>query len=340
LQGTYLKRIFTFVVKRNMPLVDNHSYKPPFPFRNYHLNTIIPALFRKIKEIKYKRVRIDTPDDDFLDLDLSLVQSNSIGIILHGLEGNADKAYVKGLVRIMNRAGVDVVAMNQRGCSNEDNHKFYSYHSGKTEDLETVIKFISNNYKYDKIYLAGFSLGGNVVLTYVGEQGNKINPLIKAAVGISVPCNLKATSYNFLKKDNFLYQYRFIHSLRKKALNKIKRFPEYKHLEKQINSCKTFFDFDNLITGPANGFIDAEDYWKQSSCKQYIKSIRIPTLLISALDDPFLPTACYPNKEAEQNPIFYLEIPKYGGHVGFVNRWQLNKSLWHEQRVVEFISSF
>lgn len=323
-----------------MPIVNNHSYNPTFPFRNYHLNTIFPALFRKIKEIDYKRVRIDTPDDDFLDLDFSMVQSNSIVIILHGLEGNADKAYIKGLARTINKAGKDAVALNFRGCSNEDNRKFYSYHSGKTEDLETVIKFISNNYKYDKIYLAGFSLGGNVVLKYVGERGNKINPKIKAAVGISVPCDLRATSYNFLKIDNFLYQLRFIRSLRKKALSKINRFPEYKHLKKQIKNCKTFFDFDNLITGPANGFIDADDYWKQSSCKQFITSIRIPTLLISALDDPFLPDKCYPFDEAEQNQSFYFETPKYGGHVGFINKWPLSNELWNEKRVVWFFSHY
>ncbi len=323
-----------------MPVIYNYNYKPSFPFKSYHFNTIFPALFRKIKEINYQRVRIDTPDEDFIDLDFSKVGSNSLIIILHGLEGNADKAYVKGLVRIMNRAGVDVVAMNLRGCSNEDNRKFYSYHSGKTEDLETVISYVITNYTYEKIYLAGFSLGGNIVLKYVGELGNDINPLIKAAVGISVPCDLRATSYNFLKKDNFFYQYRFIRSLRKKALNKIKRFPEYKHLENQIKNCKTFFDFDNLITGPANGFVDAEDYWKQSSCKQFLTSIRIPTLLISALDDPFLPNECYPFEEAEQNPSFYFETPKYGGHVGFIDHWPLSKELWDEKRVGEFFSNY
>ncbi len=324
----------------NMPAINTQSYKPPFPFRNYHFNTIIPALFRKIKGINYNRVRIDTADNDFLDLDFSKVGSNALVIILHGLEGNADKAYVKGLVRTMNRAGVDAVSVNLRGCSNEDNRKFYSYHSGKTEDLEAVIDYLTNNYSYDKLFLTGFSLGGNIVLKYVGEFGNTINPKIKAAVGISVPCDLKATSYNFLKKDNFLYQWRFIRSLRKKALSKIKRFPEYQYLEKEIKNCRTFFDFDNLITGPVNGFKNAEDYWEQSSCKQLITSIRVPTLLINALDDPFLPDECYPFEETKQNPYFYFETPEYGGHVGFISNWKLSKELWSEKRVLEFLLGF
>jgi len=322
-----------------MSKIKSQTYNPPFPFKHYHLNTIFPTLFRKIKEINYERERIDTADNDFIDLDFSKVGGNSLIIILHGLEGNAHKSYVKGLVRTMNRAGVDAVAMNLRGCSNEDNRNFYSYHSGKTEDLETVINYITNNYNYNKLFLSGFSLGGNIVLKYLGEKSDKINPIIKAAVGISVPCDLRATSYNFLKKDNFLYQYRFIRSLRKKALSKVKRFPEYQHLEKDIKDCKTFFDFDNLITGPSNGFKDAEDYWKQSSCKQFITSIRVPTLLINALDDPFLPNECYPFEEAKQNPNFIFETPKYGGHVGFIEKWPLSKELWVEKRVIEFFSN-
>jgi predicted alpha/beta-fold hydrolase len=314
-------------------------FTPPFLFKNKHLSTIIPAVFRKVKGVSYQRVRIDTPDNDFLDLDFSETGSKEIIIVLHGLEGNARKAYVKGLVRAINQAGIDALALNLRGCSNDDNNKFYTYHSGKTEDLDLVVNYLTDNYDFEKIYLAGFSLGGNIVLKYVGEKGGNINHRIKAAVGISVPCDLISTSYNFLKKDNFLYQYRFIRSLRKKVLNKIKRFPEYKYLEKEIKVCRNFFDFDNLITAPFNGFYNAEDYWKRCSSKQFISSIKIPTLLINALDDPFLTEDSYPYAEAEQNPFFIIETPKYGGHVGFVNRWMINKVLWYEERVLDFVKN-
>ena len=313
------------------------TFKPPFLFKNYHTATIVPALFRRIKGVKYQRERIDTPDGDFLDLDFSVSGSKTIMIVLHGLEGNTQKAYVKGLVRIMNKAGIDAVAVNLRGCSEEDNRKFYSYHSGRTDDLHTVVNYLKNNYQYKNILLAGFSLGGNIVLKYAGEQAHSIFPEIKAVAAVSVPCDLKATAYNFLKKDNFLYQYRFIRSLKKKALVKIKRFPEYQHLEEKIKSCKTFFDFDNLITAPANGFKDAQDYWKKSSSKQYIPKITVPALLINALDDPFLPRECYPYKEADKNRKFRLITPEYGGHVGFVSRWLLNKELWHETVVLQFV---
>lgn len=314
-------------------------FTPPFPFKNKHFSTIIPALFRNVKGIYYERIRIDTADKDFLDLDFSKVGSNSILLILHGLEGNTKKAYIKGLTRIINKSGLDACALNLRGCSEEDNRKFYSYHSGKTEDLHEVINYISNNYSYENIYLSGFSLGGNIVLKYAGEQAGKINKKIKAVIGISVPCDLKATSYNFLKKENFLYQYRFIRSLRRKALNKIKRFPEYKPLEKKIKAARTFFDFDNLITAPFNGFENAEDYWKKCSSKQFIASIKIPALLINALDDPFLTPESYPHNEAKSNPLLVFETPRYGGHVGFINRWKFNKTLWHEKRILDFIKN-
>lgn len=317
-----------------MSLKQEKKFQAPFLFRNGHISTIVPAILRKIKNVHYQRERIDTPDGDFLDLDFSLKGSNSLVIILHGLEGNTYKAYVKGLVRKMNRAGFDALALNLRSCSQEDNRKFYSYHSGKTDDLETVLDYVQQ--PYQNILLAGFSLGGNIVLKYAGEKAENIHPKIKAVAGISVPVDLTATSYNFLKKENFLYQYRFIRSLRKKALNKIKKFPEYDYLADKIKNCRTFFDFDNLITAPANGYKDAFDYWKKCSSKQFIPSIRVPALLINALDDPFLPPECYPYKEAKQNRLFVFETPEYGGHVGFVNRWCFNKELWHEEKVAEF----
>ena len=315
----------------------NKYFNPPFLFKNKHIATIAPSLFRKIKGVDYKKIRINTPDNDFLDIELSINNSKSLIIIIHGLESNASKAYIKGLVRIMNNANIDALAINLRGCSGEDNRKFYSYHSGKTEDLETVMSYVLGNYSYSEIYLAGFSLGGNLVLKYAGERGDNIHKEIKAVVGISVPCDLKATAENFLRRENFLYQWRFIRSLRKKALKKIIAFPEYKHLEKEIKACRTFFDFDNIVTAPANGFKNAEDYWQQNSCKQFIEKIRIPALLINALDDPFLPEKCYPYKEAEKNPNVNIETPKYGGHVGFINRFLFNKELWHEKRVLDYI---
>ncbi|MBN1251843.1 MAG: alpha/beta fold hydrolase [Bacteroidales bacterium] len=319
-----------------MPLINSQTYTTPFLFRNYHLNTIFPALFRKIKGIKFQRIRINTPDDDFIDLDFSRIKSESIAILIHGLEGNAAKAYMKGLTRILNKSGMDVAAINLRGCSNQINKKYYSYHSGKTEDLDSVINYISDNYNYNKMFIAGFSLGGNLALKYVGEKADKINPIIKKVVGISVPCDLKSTAFKLNKADNWIYQKRFINSLKKKALEKIKMFPEFQNQEKEIRKSKNFIQFDNLVTAPANGFNDAEDYWIKNSCKPFLNSIRIPALLINAMDDPFLTDESYPFEEAKQNPNFYFEFPKYGGHVGFINRCNFSNELWHEKRILEF----
>lgn len=320
-----------------MPVIKNSSYKPHFVFRNNHINTIAPNILRRVQGISYKRERINTPDNDFLDIDFSCVQSNAIAIILHGLEGNSNRVYIKGVVKAVNRANWDAVALNLRGCSDEPNNLFSSYHSGKTDDLDLIINHLIHNYNYSQIFLIGFSLGGNITLKYIGEMSDKISPKVKAAVAISTPCNLKDTSLQLSKASNFIYLKRFIRSLRQKAIQKVKKHPESNISIGDLKKVRDFYDIDDLYTAPAHGFIDAEDYWEKCSCLQFIPRIKIPALLISAQDDPFLPDSCYPYEEAQKSNYFYLEVPKYGGHVGFTSGINFKGEFWHESRIVEFI---
>lgn len=322
-----------------MPIISSSNYKPYFPFRNAHLNTIFPALLRNVKGINYQRERIETPDNDFLDLDWSQKGYDKLVIVLHGLEGNADRPYVRGMIKLFNQQGWDGLGMNFRGCSGEMNRQLASYHMGKTEDLECVVQHILNKFEslYREIALIGFSMGGNVILKYLGEQGVKMNPIIKKAVVYSVPCHIESANTEIHKKQNALYLKRFMNKLNEKTAIKAKLFPETIQFD-QKNKPKDFYLFDKLYTAPINGFKSNVDYWQRASSFQFLKNISIPTLMINAADDTFLSEACYPKELAEKHPFLFLEIPKYGGHVGFVT-FGKNGVFWSEKRALEFISS-
>lgn len=197
-----------------MPILKNSGFISPFWLPNGHLQSIYPALFRKISGIKYKRERIITADHDFLDLDWSYARQQSdrskkLVILSHGLEGNSTRQYILGMVRLLNANGYDCLAWNFRSCSEEMNKTLRFYHSGATEDLDLVINhaFVHG---YDCIRLIGFSLGGNLTLKYLGEKGININPAIKRAVVFSVPMDLKACSLAIIKSENRVYMHRFL----------------------------------------------------------------------------------------------------------------------------------
>jgi len=294
-------------------------------------------MFRKIEGVNYKRKRISTPDGDFLDLDFSIVDSNTIVIIIHGLEGNSERTYMRGMVKSVNKAGWDGVVLNLRGCSGEPNNLYLSYHSGKTDDLDLVVKHLLENYKYKKIMLIGFSLGGNLTLKYIGEKGNVIPSEISAAVAISVPVDLKDSAVQLARFSNTIYMKRFLRMLKPKMIKKVLRFPNNGIRKNDIAKMKDFYDFDSLYTAPAHGFSSAEDYWEKCSAIAFLSEIKTPTLLINALNDPFLGKRSYPANDANSNPYFYLETPVYGGHVGFPKSIKMNGELWNEKRAIEFL---
>lgn len=318
-----------------MPLINHSDYKAPFLLKNRHLLTIYPTLFRKVKRANYHRVRIPTADDDFLDLDFSHAGSDRIVIILHGLEGSADRKYVMGMVHTFNGGGYDTVSLNFRGCSGEPNKNLRFYHSGETGDLAQVVEYLAATGRYKAIHLVGFSLGGNVTLKYLGERGADIHPLIRSAVALSVPCDLKASSSELEKSHNAVYMQRFIRHLGYKLELKARKFPDMIRLD-NYRQIKTFRQFDDLYTAPIHGFPDALTYWAQCSSKPLLQNISVPALLINALDDPFLSKECFPYEEAAQSRYFYLETPRYGGHVGFVTFGE--QCYWSEKRAFAFIS--
>lgn len=319
-----------------MPIIFSEYTAPPF-FGNAHVQTIFPSIFRKVKGINYLRERIATPDDDFLDIDWSRISSKTVGILCHGLEGSTDRHYMRGMARALNDSGRDALAVNFRSCSGEPNKQVRSYHSGISEDVENVVQHVIRQNKYDEIVLIGFSLGGNVILKYLGERGKQIYPIIKKAVCYSVLCDLKAGAIRMEAPDCRIYMKRFLKMLHEKIKAKMEIFPGQLD-DDGFDKIKTFRQFDDRYTAPMNGFRDAEEYWAKCSCKPFIPNIAVPTLLVSAKNDPFFAPPCYPIDEAIVNPNFFLEMPKSGGHVGFIS-FGHNRNYWSERRMVEFLAS-
>ncbi len=317
-----------------MPLVPS-NYRPPFPFRNGHFATIYAGVFRKVKGLVQHRERVNLSDGDFLDLDWSKsnAPTSKLVVLLHGLEGDAQRHYIVGSAKKFNQHGYDACAVNFRSCSGEPNTLYRSYHSGATEDLIEVIHHILNSKEYQEIYLMGFSLGGNLVLKYLGE-GNQVPKQLKAAVGVSVPCSLKSACDELLNSKNVLYSARFKKHLLAKLRQKQQLFPNRISIA-EIESIATLKDFDDIYTSRAHGFIDAFDYYDKCSSNQFLLDIEIPSLILNAKNDSFLGVECYPYEAAKTNDAIYLETPDFGGHVGF---WGATSS-YAEERAVEFFNS-
>ena len=318
-----------------MPIIES-TYKPPFQFKNGFMATVYSGLVRKVK-LEQKRERIETRDADFLDLDWSYSdnksgKSDAVIILLHGLEGHAQRPYVTGVAKLFNQNGVDAVCMNFRGCSGEDNRYYKSYHSGATDDLDDVIQHCIQQKEYSKIYLKGISLGGNVTLKYLGEN-RTVPKEIKAGIAISAPIHLDGSATELHKMKNKAFAIRFRQHLLDKLRVKQKQFPE-KLKDANLNRIKTLRQFDEFYTSKAHGFDGAMDYYTKCSSLQFLKNIKVPTLVISALNDSFLSHECYPVKDAKQNENLHLEMPKYGGHVGFILK---DNVYYNEKRTLEFV---
>jgi uncharacterized protein len=321
-----------------MPIIHNSTYKPSRLFQNHHLNTFYPALFRTAKGLDYQRIRYELPENDFFDADWSLQTkeptTQRLVICIHGLEGNARRPYMVGMMKRFNREGFDAVGLNLRGCSGEPNRLLAGYHSGHTADLRYLISQIIKENKYTDITLVGFSVGGNIALKYGGEEGDLLSPLIRRIIAFSVPCDLKSCSLEFEKPANRFYQWQFLVTLKQKARIQNTRFPNSFQLDKVLTA-KYFRQFDDYYTAPINGFKDAEDYWAKASCQGHLPNIKIPSLLVSAVDDSFLAETCYPRGFAASSTLFHLETPRFGGHLGFMSP-DTEGVFWTENRAFEF----
>ncbi len=316
-----------------MPVLSS-VYTPPLLFRNGHVSTVYYGLFRKITDLEQERERLELEDEDFMDLDWSYASSpaTKVIILLHGLEGHAQRPYITGSAKYFNGAGYDCCAVNFRGCSGVPNRLYRSYHSGATEDLEAVVNHILKTKKYTQLYIKGVSLGGNMVLKYAGE-GRDLPGELKGIVAISAPCDLHSSLRALMSWENIPYAHRFRKHLVAKLKAKQPQFPELLP-DSEIEKIKTLKDFDDVYTSRAHGFADALDYYAKCSALQFLPTIKIPSLIINAKNDSFLGPECYPYKEAGTNRHIHLEVPAYGGHVGFYDAQNI---AYTEKRALKFL---
>jgi len=312
-----------------MPLVESR-FSPPVFLRNGHVQTILAAILPRKSTVRYTRERLELPDGDFLDLDWSRQSNSRLIIFCHGLEGSANNSDIRGVVTAANAAGFDALAWNFRGCSGEPNRLPRFYHSGDMGDLGAVIAHAGAT--YSQIALVGLSLGGNMILKYLGTQVP--HPAIMAAVAVSAPIDLASSARALDQRPgNRLYLGRFMKGLKSKIVAKALTFPDLISTT-GLEDIRSFATFDDRYTARIHGFRDAEDYWSQSSARQFLHSITVPTLLITAQNDPFLTTDSFPFLEAKSHAHFFFEAPKSGGHLGFLDA----RGAWLERRLLEFLS--
>jgi predicted alpha/beta-fold hydrolase len=255
-------------------------------------------------------------------------------ILAHGLEGHTHRPYVLGMAKAFHKRGWNSVSMSFRGCSGEPNRLLRSYHHGVSDDLATVVNHVAAR-GYSTIVVVGFSLGGNVLLKYLGEQKFPIPESLCGGVAISAPCDLTGCAKKMDQPSHTFYTKRFLKMLHEKIIDKKKQFPGLVN-DDGYEKIVTFLEYDNRYTAPMQGFADAQDYYTKAASLQYLHSITTPVLLLNARDDPFLTPECSPEHIAANNKALFLETPKYGGHVGFI-AFNKENEYYSEKRSVEFI---
>ena len=295
-------------------------YSPAWWIPGGHLQTLWGKLFRRQTPAPTVLERWDTPDGDFLEIHrLAAERGAPRMLLLHGLEGTVRSHYAQALLNEAARRGWGADLLIFRSCGSEPNLTRRFYHSGETSDLGFALDKILDEFPASPLALVGVSLGGNVLLKFLGERGADLPPQLKAAAAISVPFDLARSSKRINRGFSRFYQRFFLNSLRKKAQEKARRFPDLAPRER-IAALKTLEDFDDLITGPLHGFQNAQDYYARSSSLPYLNKIKLTTLLFSAIDDPMLPPEVLDEvrEAAMDNPALEIDFVERGGHAGFI----------------------
>jgi uncharacterized protein len=300
-------------------------------------------LFRRQPLNPTRQERWETPDGDFVDLHRLTAPESDVPrlLILHGLEGTIRSHYAQGLLGEARSRGWAADMLIFRSCGEELNRTRRFYHSGETTDVAFVIDRILSESSAQPLLVAGVSLGGNVLLKYLGEKSRNISPRIKAAAAISVPFDLARSSRHINRGFSRIYQRHFIRSLKRKTTAKLERFPDLIPRE-ELARIRTMYDFDEVLTGPLHGFTGADDYYSRSSSLSWLRQISIPTLLFSAVDDPFTPPEVLEDVRsvARENPALEIDFQPHGGHAGFVaGNNPFRPSYYAEPRACDFLAN-
>lgn len=312
---------------------------PPFApapwLANPHAQTIYGAVLAPAPRVAFRRVRWDTPDGDFVDVDLVDGPAGSPWVHLyHGLEGSSNSPYARSLMHAVRARGWRGSVFHFRGCSGEPNRLPRAYHSGDTAEIDWSLARVKSLAGAAPLHAAGVSLGGNAFSKWLGERGEDACRVVESAVAVSAPLDLMAAGEALGRGFARFYTWHFLGTLKANALAKLIRFPDL-YDAAAVRGARSLRDFDNLVTAPLHGFRDTDDYWTRASAKPHLAAIRVATLLINARDDPFLPGRWLPT-EREVSSTVKLEFPERGGHVGFVTRPFPGRIEWLPQRILHF----
>ena len=316
------------------------KFKPAFGLKNRHTQTLYSSLFRKISQPNVEIEKFELSDGDFLEPywhnKPDSKSQTPIVILFHGLAGSFDSPYIQGAMIELAKHGFASVIMHFRGCAKEENLLPRSYHSGETGDALTWIDSLSKCYPNSKLFAVGYSLGGNMLLKLLGEQRSKV-PLT-AAISVSAPLELDTCANAMMQGFSKLYQHILLKDLNISLEKKFQKFDTKSLLtieKKDIKNLNTFWKFDEAYTAPVHGFTSAQDYYTKCSAKQFLRSIKIPTLIIHSSDDPFMNKSIIP-KENELSQTTELELYPYGGHVGFIGGSFFKPEYWLEKRISSY----
>jgi len=325
-------------------MITKSNFRPAVFAANRHVQTLLPTLLRINNSVLYEHQKITLPDGDFLDLAWNRIpektQINPIIVIFHGLEGSIDSPYAKGIMRHLDKCGWHVVLMHFRNCSGRVNHAARTYHSGETSDAKFFLRWLQQSFPQAPLLAVGYSMGGNVLLKLLGET-QAAAPL-HAAVAVSVPLLLNHCADQMRTGFSRVYQHNLLRKMKQKLLAKYQQYDYQKLIglsRNDISGIKDFWEFDDAFTAPINGFKNAQDYYAKSSSRQYLARIRIPTLVIQSIDDPFMSPAVIPQEHELSNSVC-LELSEKGGHVGFVSGYLWKPEFWLEKRIAKYFASF
>lgn len=318
-----------------------HPFRVPCWLRNNHVQTIVAARFRVVKRPSLRLERWDTPDGDFLRIHIQDSEPGKpIAVLLTGLEGSVRSKYISGMNHLLREAGWNAVTMEHRSCGGEINRTKRMYHSGATDDLDFVVQTLIRRHPETPIYIAGFSLGGNVTAKWLGELGTAAPENLKAAAVVSAPYNMVESGMNMDRSRRWPYVENFLKTLIPKALEKERQFPGSVDVE-AVKKSKTFFEFDTHATAALHGYEDAHDYYTKVGCGQFLEGIRRPTLLLSAEDDPFNPGATLPHQLAEKSPFLHPQFTERGGHVAHIyGPFPGRTRYWSEEQTMRFFLAY
>lgn len=321
---------------------DPKIYSPAWWLPGGHLQTLWGKLAHRRQAIELDLDHIETPDGDELELrSVAAPDGAPRLLLLHGLEGSLRSHYVASTLAAFAAAGWGAHFLSFRSCGERMNRTRRFYHSGDSADLALVVDSLVRKFPASPICIAGVSLGGNLLLKYLGERGGDVPQRVKAAAAISVPYDLARSAARISSGFSRIYQQFFLRTLKAKVLEKRALFPDLPAAD-QVQGIQTLRQFDDLVTAPLHGFADAADYYARSSAIRFLQGIRVPTLLLSAVDDPFLPPEVLAQVRlaAEQNPALHIEFPGRGGHVGFVTGFApWRASYYAEERILDFFKS-